>query len=155
VNDRTDRLWKSTGKDPTGPSPSEGEGPQPETSPDDPNRKLAAGLEEIWERSEGVIFGRVEAIEAAAFALMGGPVSRELGLKAASEAYKLVGSLGTFGYPEGSRLARILEEAFLDEHLPQSMAPELSEALVKLRDELGKPPRLRRTGHASSAPGQE
>jgi HPt (histidine-containing phosphotransfer) domain-containing protein len=67
-------------------------------------------LRAVWERSLPVIRERLEQLEhTAACALSGSLTAEEVEL-ARSNAHKLVGSLGTFGYPAGTELARLIEE---------------------------------------------
>ncbi|MCL1473549.1 response regulator [Argonema antarcticum] len=64
----------------------------------------------IWEKFKDKIINRFAAIERANTALLAGTFNDELRQKAVSEAHKLAGSLGTFGFAEGSSLARKIEE---------------------------------------------
>lgn len=139
------------------PSPS---GAPQDSAPDRPRtveasqNQLPDQISEIWQRSKPAIMGRIEAIEAATLELISGTLSAELRLQAAGEAHKLVGSLGTFGYPEGSRLARTLEETLLNEKdWTQDTPIVLSDALVSLRKELEKSPRHSKSASTSMATG--
>ena len=78
--------------------------------------ELDAALEAIWERSRPVLRGRLEYIEAADTALTErrlDAVGREAALRA---AHQLAGSLGTFGLPEGTDLARAIERELNGDH---------------------------------------
>jgi HPt (histidine-containing phosphotransfer) domain-containing protein len=66
-------------------------------------------LAALWERNLPVVRERVGVLEQAAAAAVAGTLSTELRAQAASDAHKLAGSLGMFGYPRGTELARAIE----------------------------------------------
>jgi len=70
-------------------------------------RKLLASL---WERSLPVLRERCALLERAATAAQAATLTPELRAEATSIAHKLSGSLGMFGYPEGTDFARRVEE---------------------------------------------
>lgn len=76
---------------------------------DEATRKLLAGL---WEKNLPVLRERLTQLEAAAEAAAAGTLSAEQRREAGSTAHKLAGSLGMFGYPRGTELARALEQSF-------------------------------------------
>jgi diguanylate cyclase (GGDEF)-like protein len=113
-------------------------GPEPETEvratgaePDGDHRELLAAL---WERHHHTNMGRVELLERAALALLDGELPPTLADEARGAAHKLAGSLGTFGFHEGTRTARTAE-ALLDSDQPD--AKVLSECVVVLLELLG------------------
>jgi len=69
----------------------------------------------VWKKFKDKIINRFAAIEQANTALLAGTLNDELHRKAVDEAHKLAGSLGTFGFAEGSSLARQIEELLLGE----------------------------------------
>lgn len=71
--------------------------------------RTAALLKAMWEKNLPVLRERLGVLTAAAEAASAGTLSEERRLEAAGVAHKLAGSLGMFGYPEGTRLARELE----------------------------------------------
>jgi len=75
-------------------------------------RKLLASL---WERSLPVLRERCALLERAAAAAQAGILTPELRAEATAIAHKLSGSLGMFGYPEGTDLARRIEEHLEDD----------------------------------------
>lgn len=87
------------------------EASRPEAAPDPPQR-MAAAVAEIWQRTKSVSLERVTFLEQTVAALKAGTLSEDLRQKAVQNAHKLVGSLGTFGFDEGSRLAQQLEVLF-------------------------------------------
>ncbi|MEC4812842.1 MAG: response regulator [Scytonema sp. PMC 1069.18] len=90
-----------------------------------------------WERSKDKLSDRVTVIEQATTALLQDTLEKELLLKAHSEAHKLAGSLGMFGFEFGSRLAQQIEEVLeVGEQLVPAQKLHLSELVVSLRREL-------------------
>jgi HPt (histidine-containing phosphotransfer) domain-containing protein len=76
------------------------------SGPGDAARQLIAAL---WERSLPIICERLDELDAACEASVLGALSPLLRRSAADTAHKLAGSLGMFGYPRGTDLARELE----------------------------------------------
>jgi len=70
-------------------------------------RKLLASL---WERNLPILRERCALLERAAAAAQAGTLTQELRAEATAIAHKLSGSLGMFGYPEGTQFARRIEE---------------------------------------------
>ena len=79
----------------------------PSTKDPEATRKLLATL---WERSLPVLRERCALLERAAAAAQTGTLTQDLRAEATAIAHKLSGSLGMFGYPEGTELARRIEE---------------------------------------------
>ena len=75
----------------------------------DKSQQVRAALARIWERSRGTVLNRVVVLEQAAVALLEGALDGALREQAEREAHKLAGSLGTFGFAHGSRLAGEME----------------------------------------------
>ena len=73
--------------------------------------ELSPAIEAIWERSRPEIAGQIATLEEAAAALLAGDLAEELRGRAERDAHKLAGSLGMFGVPTGSELAREVEQA--------------------------------------------
>jgi HPt (histidine-containing phosphotransfer) domain-containing protein len=86
--------------------------------------KTRALLQEMWERNLPIIHDRLKLLEEAANAE---PLPDKLRIEAMNIAHKLAGSLGMFGFAEGTRLARQLELA-LD--VP---APDLTQVALLTR----------------------
>lgn len=95
----------------------------------------------VWAQFRDLIFERMVAVEAAVAGVRGATLTPEVRQKAVLEAHRLAGSLGMFGLPEGTRLAREIEH-LLDENA--ALAPEtprrLTELAAGLRHELEKGP---------------
>jgi len=71
-----------------------------------------AALAGLWEQFRGPLSEQVSVIEDAATAMLSGGLDPERRERALREAHKLVGSLGTFGMPRGSDIAREAETWF-------------------------------------------
>lgn len=70
---------------------------------------MEAAIAKAWELHQDTMHERLAVLEAAVSALTSGQLSPELQHAGCSQAHKLAGSLGCFGFAEGSRLARELE----------------------------------------------
>ena len=66
-------------------------------------------LATVWQRNLPLVRQRLHALRTAVDQSHAGPLSPPVRLEAASIAHKLAGSLGMFGYPEGSEIAKHLE----------------------------------------------
>jgi len=93
----------------------------------------------MWERFREPFSDQVAVLEEAAMAVLSGDLSPDLADRAQREAHKLAGSLGTFGVPGGSELAREIESWFGPEPADHTRANDpaailrLSDAVVTLR----------------------
>ena len=96
--------------------------------------QVPAAIEAVWERSRPRVVGQVRALEEAVGAMLDGDLDETLRARAESEAHKLVGSLGMFGVPRGSELARELEQGFATPR--PSDAPRLADLALALTAEL-------------------
>jgi HPt (histidine-containing phosphotransfer) domain-containing protein len=72
-----------------------------------PTQKQIAAL---WQRNQPRVLERLATLDQAAAASDSGDLTPELQLEAAGIAHKLAGSLGMFGFHEGTRKARELEQ---------------------------------------------
>ena len=119
-------------------------------------QQIMAELAEIWEHCQGTITEQIAVLEQAAMALMEGTLDDELRRQAGREAHKLAGSVGTFGFTEGSRLAREIEHLLqAGGTLEQTHALRLSDLVMALLKELERPLALSPAlapGHADTRP---
>lgn len=91
----------------------------------------------VWERTKDKVSARVTVIEQATTALLQNALEDELLSQAHTEAHKLAGSLGLFGFGYGSRLAQQIEKLLeVKDLLVQQQKLHLSELVVALRREL-------------------
>ena len=63
----------------------------------------------LWQRNQPLVLERLALLDRAAADAVAGTLTPALREEAASTAHKLAGSLGMFGFHEGTRLARELE----------------------------------------------
>ncbi|MBR8833385.1 MAG: response regulator [Stigonema ocellatum SAG 48.90 = DSM 106950] len=83
---------------------------------------------------------QVAVLEQAKTALLFGNLHQALQQAAKHEAHKLAGSMGSFGYPEGSRIARILEHLLIDDRtLTDDEIIQFSELVKALQQQLTLP----------------
>jgi diguanylate cyclase (GGDEF)-like protein len=85
--------------------------PEPEVE-ETPERQTQAAISEAWERYKPSVLTRIGTVEEALKALEAEALSESLRASAEQQAHKLAGSLGMFGFPDGSLLARDLEQSF-------------------------------------------
>ena len=67
-------------------------------------------INRVWSKFKDLAFQRLAHLENLAMASAEGNLSDELYQQAKSSAHKLAGSLGCFGFPEGSRIAKQIEQ---------------------------------------------
>jgi len=71
------------------------------------NQRIAA----LWQRNQPLVLERLALLDLAAADASSAALSPALREEAAAIAHKLAGSLGMFGFPEGTHLARELEQS--------------------------------------------
>jgi HPt (histidine-containing phosphotransfer) domain-containing protein len=71
--------------------------------------KTAALLAALWQRNQPLVSERLAILDRAADAAAVGTLDEGLRNEAVSAAHKLAGSLGMYGYDEGTRIAREME----------------------------------------------
>lgn len=101
----------------------------PATRPGDVARQLISAL---WERSVPLITDRLNGLDIACEAALAGRLSPLMRRGAADTAHKLAGSLGMFGYPRGTELAREIEQMLESEGRVDGAS--LRELVLELRD---------------------
>ncbi|HSB68516.1 MAG TPA: Hpt domain-containing protein [Candidatus Methylomirabilis sp.] len=97
----------------------------------------------LWEQYKDLILERVAAVEAAAAALERGTLEDEgdTRQRAELEAHRLAGSLGSVGFPEGSRIASEIERLLRGGPATvQAQASHFLELCAALRKTLESPP---------------
>jgi diguanylate cyclase (GGDEF)-like protein len=77
-----------------------------------PEAQTQTAIAELWESFKGPILERLTLLEDAIAALEQGKYSEDMRQEGQRAAHKLVGSLGMFGYPQGSEIARSIETMF-------------------------------------------
>jgi diguanylate cyclase (GGDEF)-like protein len=107
----------------------------PPPAADDPLARARGALAGIRDRYRGRAIEHIETLERLALALLEGAVDPDLLEEGRRAAHKLTGSMGTFGYFEGSRLGAALEQA-LNAGVGPDDAARIAEAAVALRGQL-------------------
>ncbi|MEM7773621.1 MAG: response regulator [Cyanobacteria bacterium P01_A01_bin.37] len=103
--------------------------------------KIAAAVSKMWETHQDTMQERLSVLEATAAALDVGKLGSKLQHEGRSHAHKLAGSLGCFGFWEGSRLARELEHLLqLEVPLSNQHASKVSTLVQNLRQNLNHDP---------------
>ncbi len=94
----------------------------------------------IWERVKGKYSDRIAVLEKTVKIWQEGTLTEELRNQALREAHTLIGSLGSFGFEEASRLSREIEQTFkAHENLSPAHKEHLWGLLVALRQTLEQP----------------
>ena len=125
-------LQATSGAESTSATPSAA--PAAEPAPPAPRENVAAAVGQLWARARGTMLERVAVLERAARAAAEGRLNGALRQQATDEAHRLAGALGTFGVPEGTRLAREAETRFGGGHyLKPADGAELADIAARLR----------------------
>jgi putative two-component system response regulator len=99
--------------------------------------ELSSGLRAIFETNKHDFQQRVSTLEEAVAAILAGSLDERLRTTAEQDAHKLVGSLGSFGRPRGSELARELELRLAPGHRSvMTDDAHLAECVAALRGEV-------------------
>lgn len=115
--------------------------------------QLQAGMARLWDRNRSTIMSRIGVIQQAAVDLLDGELDEDGRRRAQGEAHKLAGTLGTYGFSQGSYLARELEQTGLSgEDLGRDQAHRVAHLVKALREELD---RHERGPHIGSAGGSD
>ncbi|MEO1523136.1 MAG: response regulator [Cyanobacteria bacterium J06633_2] len=105
------------------------------------NPEIAAAVAKAWETYRDTMQERLSVLEATAAALDMGKLGTDLQQAGRSHAHKLAGSLGCFGFSEGSRFARELEHLLqLEIPLSNHHASRVSTLVRNLRQNLNHNP---------------
>jgi DNA-binding response OmpR family regulator len=93
--------------------------------------EVLADVEQIWQAFQPKLAGAIVLFEQTIDHFTHGTLDLELRERAQTEAHRLVGSLGTFGLPNGANLAQQLEQSF--QTLGQTEAQRLSKLIQALK----------------------
>jgi diguanylate cyclase (GGDEF)-like protein len=97
-------------------------------------QRVMAKVAQIWQSTKFHSIGHVTMLEHTISSLPNGELSDELARMAAQAAHKLVGSLGMFGFQDGSQLARQVETLFQTTlPLKQEQISQLKALILELR----------------------
>lgn len=104
------------------------------------SQKSLASVHRVLEKFRTSFTAQLAVLQQANAALQTDELTEELQQQARQEAHKLAGSLGVFGYPDGSRLAQEAEYLLVDAAIPKQIVREqLSRLVIALQQELAKP----------------
>jgi HPt (histidine-containing phosphotransfer) domain-containing protein len=84
----------------------------------DATDKTTALLAKLWIKIQPIVEDRLTALDRASVAAAQGSLSDELRKEAQSNAHKLAGALGMYGFDEGTRISRELEH-LLERGIPE------------------------------------
>ncbi len=102
-----------------------------DTAIPDHSKPMSAFLARLWERNTPILLNRLRTLDDAAEAAGNGTLDDTLRTAAHAEAHNLAGSLGMFGYPKGTDIAREIEAVL---ETPDALTPQrLSELTRTLR----------------------
>jgi DNA-binding response OmpR family regulator len=119
---------------------------QPETKQQDTKGKEnrhtdLTSVNKILERYRHTFADRVIVLEQVEQALRAGYLSKNQRKSAAEEAHKLAGTLGSFGYETGSKLAQAIEQLLISRNpFSQGDISRLSTLVADLKQTLAQPP---------------
>jgi len=98
-----------------------------------------SALQAIWDSSKVEVLGQVDVVAGAVTDALMGSLCEQTRVRAAREAHKLAGSVGTLGFAVASDHARELEHALaVPDGPPAGELPRLAELAIALRHELEK-----------------
>lgn len=113
--------------------------------------QILASLNRIWYRIKDRVGEQVGVLEQAVAALEQQKLEQDLRQQAQREAHTLAGSLGTFGLPKGTQLARQIEGALQAQPLSQANAASLRKSVEALRQEIERSYRHAPSLHSSDS----
>lgn len=118
--------------------------PERSLSSSDADRQQAENMviesvNNIWQRNKESFTCQLALFEQVVVALMSDSLSEQIQDTAKLEAHKMAGSLGSFGFNEGSRLAREIEE-LLETEATGEQATQLQQLVSLLQQELENTP---------------
>ena len=113
---------------------------EPETKKSNKKQQTKEVLTQAWGNLKSQNSDRIAVLEKIITALEDNSLQEELRVKGYSEAHKLAGGLGIFGFNEGSRLAKEIEQILKSEViLDRNKVLHLGDLVKLLRRELDKP----------------
>jgi HPt (histidine-containing phosphotransfer) domain-containing protein len=97
----------------------------------DTDEKTASLLAAIWQRNRALVEERLDLLERAATSAVAGGLIEAQRQEAGGVAHKMAGSLGMYGYVEGTSIARQIELMLLGDGAPDAV--RLSALVAELR----------------------
>ncbi len=119
--------------------------PQKIEKPIDPNPEIDIQGQEreiakLWSRFKDTAFQRLSILESLVAAIPKQLVNQELHAEAKSAAHKLAGSLGGFGFAEGSKIAKEIENLLTVNLVEQIQVEQVRELTISLNQTLQQQP---------------
>ncbi len=105
-----------------------------------PEQDKSASINQIWSKFKDLAFQRLADLENFAVAAVDKSSTDEIYEFARSSAHKLAGSLGCFGFPEGSRIAKQIEQLLAPCPIAQVDLEEIVRLIASLNTELQHQP---------------
>ncbi|MBD2447138.1 response regulator [Nostoc sp. FACHB-152] len=106
------------------------------------SQKAIAAINKTIERYKDTFAQRLTLLEQAELALYAGELLPQIRQQASNEAHKLAGTLGSFGYEIGSKLAQAIEHLLVKEQdLTLEDAVKLSQLISQLKGIISRPPK--------------
>ena len=106
----------------------------------DTAKDRTADITKIWLQFKKLTFERLANLESLAIALAQNNATQELHAQAKSSAHKLAGSLGCYGFPEGSKIAKRIELLFSNDLLEARNLEQMTSLIASLQAELQHQP---------------
>ena len=102
--------------------------------------KVLAVVQQVWDNFKESLGSKMALFEQAIAQLSTGTLDGELRSSAEAEAHRLIGSLGSFGLPQGSEVARQIEHMLGSESLGQNEARQLEDLVGQLKQAVENEP---------------
>ncbi len=97
-------------------------------------------ITKTWSKFKDLAFQRLRDLENLAVAVVEEQLTEEISDRALNSAHKLAGSLGCFGFPEGSRIAKQIEQQLRDHSVDRNHLSQITELILALQTELQHQP---------------
>jgi diguanylate cyclase (GGDEF)-like protein len=102
--------------------------------------KVLAVVQQMWGNFKESLGSQMTLFEQAIAQISTGTLDGELHSKAQAQAHRLIGSLGSFGLPKGSEVARQIEQLLRLDSLGQNEARQLEELVRQLKQAVENKP---------------
>ena len=100
----------------------------------------SATVKRVWAKFKDLAFQRLADLETLAVALVEDRLSDKLHQQAKNSAHKLAGSLGCFGFPDGSRIAKQIEQLLGNNPVVKADLEQIVQLTTALNTELQHQP---------------
>lgn len=108
----------------------------PDIAVSDTTVSTTVAVEQAWQKYQQVMRERVAVLEKAAIAIQNGHLDNQLHQTSQMTAHKLIGALGSFGFPLGSTLAQQLEKLLRITPITDIPADQFNQLVQQLRQEI-------------------